>query len=886
MTANEIRDSYKKFFESKGHVIVPSAPMVIKDDPTLMFTNAGMNQWKDIILGTKDPEPRRRTDSQKCLRVSGKHNDLEEVGHDTYHHTMFEMLGNWSFGDYFKEKAIDYAWEYLVDVLKLNPADLYVTVFEGSPEDGIPRDEEAAKYWAKHLPTDHIIDGNKHDNFWEMGETGPCGPCSEIHVDSRSNEEKAQIPGRELVNKDNPQVIEIWNIVFMQFQRKSDGSLSPLSMHVIDTGMGFERLVRMLQGKNSNYDTDIFQPTIKEIERLSGKKYGFTTPSGENGEATTEQEKIDIAMRVIADHMRAVAFSIADSQLPGNAKAGYVIRRILRRAVRYAYTFLDQKEAFIYKLLNTFIHEMGGAYPELTAQRELIARVMKEEEDSFLRTLEKGINLLTTEMDELKAQGKTELSGKEAFRLFDTYGFPLDLTELICREHGFGVDEKQFEEEMAQQKARARNAAAVENSDWVVLREGEQEFVGYDYTEYECHILRYRKVTQKKNTFFELVLDHTPFYGEMGGQVGDQGVLVTEDETIDIVDTKRENNQSIHIVKQLPKNVEADFMACVDTDKRDASAANHTATHLLDYALKQVLGEHCEQKGSYVSPDTLRFDFSHFQKVTDDELRQVERLVNDMIRQDFSCGEYRDTPLEEAKEMGAVALFGEKYGDKVRVIKFGPSCEFCGGIHATSTGRIGFFKIISESSVAAGVRRIEALTGKRCEETIYLLEDTVRDLKAMFNNAKDLRGVVEKYIQEHDVMKKQMENFRQQTVARLANSLIEGAQTVNGVKVVKAVLPVEPASAKDIVFKVRAAIPEKLLCVLGSTYENKPLLSIMLSDDMVKDYELNAGKIIREAAKLIKGGGGGQPHYAQAGGKDVEGVTAAVDKAIELANLH
>lgn len=886
MTANEIRDSYKKFFESKGHVIVPSAPMVIKDDPTLMFTNAGMNQWKDIILGTKDPEPRRRTDSQKCLRVSGKHNDLEEVGHDTYHHTMFEMLGNWSFGDYFKEKAIDYAWEYLVDVLKLNPADLYVTVFEGSPEDGIPRDDEAAKYWAKHLPTDHIIDGNKHDNFWEMGETGPCGPCSEIHVDSRSNEEKAQIPGRELVNKDNPQVIEIWNIVFMQFQRKSDGSLSPLSMHVIDTGMGFERLVRMLQGKNSNYDTDIFQPTIKEIERLSGKKYGFTTPSGENGEATTEQEKIDIAMRVIADHMRAVAFSIADSQLPGNAKAGYVIRRILRRAVRYAYTFLDQKEAFIYKLLNTFIHEMGGAYPELTAQRELIARVMKEEEDSFLRTLEKGINLLTTEMDELKAQGKTELSGKEAFRLFDTYGFPLDLTELICREHGFSVDEKQFEEEMAQQKARARNAAAVENSDWVVLREGEQEFVGYDYTEYECHILRYRKVTQKKNTFFELVLDHTPFYGEMGGQVGDQGVLVTEDETIDVVDTKRENNQSIHIVKQLPKNVEADFMACVDTDKRDASAANHTATHLLDYALKQVLGEHCEQKGSYVSPDTLRFDFSHFQKVTDDELRQVERLVNDMIRQDFPCGEYRDTPLEEAKEMGAVALFGEKYGDKVRVIKFGPSCEFCGGIHATSTGRIGFFKIISESSVAAGVRRIGALTGKRCEETIYLLEDTVRDLKAMFNNAKDLRGVVEKYIQEHDVMKKQMENFRQQTVARLANSLIEGAQTVNGVKVVKAVLPVEPASAKDIVFKVRAAIPEKLLCVLGSTYENKPLLSIMLSDDMVKDYELNAGKIIREAAKLIKGGGGGQPHYAQAGGKDVEGVTAAVDKAIELANLH
>ena len=885
MTANEIRDSFKKFFESKGHVIVPSAPMVIKDDPTLMFTNAGMNQWKDIILGTKEPEPRRRADSQKCLRVSGKHNDLEEVGHDTYHHTMFEMLGNWSFGDYFKENAIDYAWEYLVEVLKLDPKDLYVTVFEGSPEEGIARDDEAASYWAKHLPEDHIINGNKHDNFWEMGETGPCGPCSEIHVDSRSAEEKAKVPGRELVNKDDPQVIEIWNIVFMQFQRKSDGTLEPLAMNVIDTGMGFERLVRMLQGKNSNYDTDIFQPTIKEIERLSGKKYGFTTPSGKEGEGKTEQEKIDIAMRVVADHMRAVAFSIADSQLPGNAKAGYVIRRILRRAVRYAYTFLEQKEAFIYKLLNTFIHEMGNAYPELPAQRELIARVIKEEEDSFLRTLEKGINLLTNAMDEMKAQGKTELDGKEAFRLFDTYGFPLDLTELICRENGFTVDEKQFEAEMAQQKARARNAAVVENGDWVVLKEGEQEFVGYDYTEYECHILRYRKVTQKKNTFFEIVLDHTPFYGEMGGQVGDQGVLVSEDETIDIIDTKRENNQSIHIVKQMPKNVEADFMACVDTDKRDASAANHTATHLLDYALKQVLGDHCEQKGSYVSADTLRFDFSHFQKVTDEELRQVERMVNDMIRQDLQCDEHRNTPLEEAKKMGAVALFGEKYGDKVRVISFGPSCEFCGGIHATSTGRIGFFKIVNESSVAAGIRRIEALTGEQCEEAVYELEDTMRDLKAMFNNAKDLKSVVAKYIQEHDAMKKEMESFRQQAVSRMANGLVESAETVNGVKVVKAVLPVEPASAKDIVFKVREAIPEKLVCILGSKHENKPLLSIMLSEDMVKDHEINAGKIIREAAKLIKGGGGGQPHYAQAGGKDVEGLTAAVEKVIELANL-
>ena len=873
MTANEIRDSFKKFFESKGHVIVPSAPMVIKD------------QWKDIILGTKDPEPRRRADSQKCLRVSGKHNDLEEVGHDTYHHTMFEMLGNWSFGDYFKEKAIDHAWEFLVDVLHLNPADLYVTVFEGSPEENIPRDDEAAKYWAKHLPEDHIINGNKHDNFWEMGETGPCGPCSEIHVDSRTAEAKAKMAGRELVNKDDPQVIEIWNIVFMQFNRKSDNSLEPLAMNVIDTGMGFERLVRMLQGKSSNYDTDIFQPVIKQIEQLSGKKYGFTTPSGENGEAKDEQEKIDIAMRVVADHMRAVAFSIADGQLPGNAKAGYVIRRILRRAVRYAYTFLGQKEAFIFKLLNIFIQEMGEAYPELPAQRELIARVIKEEEDSFLRTLEKGINLLNTAMEEMKSQGKTELSGKEAFRLFDTYGFPLDLTELICRENGFTVDEKQFDDEMAQQKARARNAAVVENGDWVQLKEGEQEFVGYDYTEYECHILRYRKVTQKKSSFYEVVLNHTPFYGEMGGQVGDQGVLVSENETINIIDTKRENNQSIHIIKELPKDVEADFMACVDTDKREASAANHSATHLLDYALKQVLGEHAEQKGSYVSPDTLRFDFSHFQKVTDEELRQVERLVNDMIRQDLPLDEHRDTPIEEAKKMGAVALFGEKYGDKVRVVRFGPSCEFCGGIHAASTGRIGFFKIVSESSVAAGVRRIEAMTGKNCEEAIYALEDTLRDLKAMFNNAKDLKNVVAKYIEEHDTMKKDMESFRQQAADRAAKSLVEKVRNMNGINVVKAVLPVEPSSAKDIVFKVREAIPEKLVCVLGSVYDNRPLLSVMLSDDMVKDHAMNAGKIIREAAKLIKGGGGGQPHYAQAGGKDAANINAAVEKVIELAEL-
>ena len=882
MTANEIRDSFKKYFESKGHTIVPSAPMVIKDDPTLMFTNAGMNQWKDIILGTKDPEPRRRADSQKCLRVSGKHNDLEVVGHDTYHHTMFEMLGNWSFGDYFKEGAIDLAWDYLVNVLNLNPEDLYVTVFEGDAKEGISRDEEAAKFWLKHTSEDHIINGNKHDNFWEMGDTGPCGPCSEIHIDNRSDEEKALIPGRELVNKDNPQVIEIWNLVFMQYNRRSDGSLEKLGMNVIDTGLGFERLVRILQEKHSNYDTDIFQPIIKEIERLSGYTYGFTTPSGEEGECTNKQEKIDVAMRVVADHLRAVAFSIADGQLPSNAKAGYVIRRILRRAVRYSYTFLGQKEAFLYRLVNILVQEMGVAYPELTVQRELITRVIKEEEDSFLRTLDKGINLLNGEMDELKAHGEKELSGTQAFRLFDTYGFPFDLTELICRENGYTVNEKEFDEEMAKQKARARNAAQVENGDWVILHNGEQEFVGYDHTEYPCHILRYREVKQKKGTFFEVVLDYTPFYGEMGGQVGDQGTLVSGEETVDVIDTKRENNQSIHILKRMPKNPTEEFTACVDIKFREASARNHTATHLLDYALKQVLGDHVEQKGSYVSPDTLRFDFSHYQKVTDEELRRVERIVNSLIRQDIPLDEHRNMPMAEAKELGAIALFGEKYGDHVRVVRFGPSCELCGGIHVASTGHIGFFKIASESSVAAGVRRIEAMTGETCENAIYLLEDTLRDVRTLFNNAKDLKTVVGKYINEHDHMKKEIDRLRAQAVERMTQELVKRAEEVDGVNVVKAVMPLEPAAAKDLVFKVRQAIPENLVCVVGSVHEDKPMLSLMFSDDLVASHNLNAGKIIREAAKLIKGGGGGQPHYAQAGGKDRDGLTAAVEKVLEI----
>ena len=925
MTANEIRESFKKFFEQKQHAIVPSAPMVIKDDPTLMFTNAGMNQWKDIILGTRDPEPRRRADTQKCLRVSGKHNDLEEVGHDTYHHTMFEMLGNWSFGDYFKEGAIDMAWEYLVDVLKLNPEDLYVTVFEGDASEGLERDDEAAGYWLKHVPADHIINGNKHDNFWEMGDTGPCGPCSEIHVDSRTEEEKKNGPtGRELVNKDHPQVIEIWNLVFMQYNRKADGSLEKLLMNVIDTGMGFERLVRMMQGKHSNYDTDVFQPIIKAEEQITGLKYytfeeenrghegtevrGYENSSSAEGnlapssprtpEPPIDQEAINVAMRVCADHLRAVAFSIADGQLPSNAKAGYVIRRILRRAVRYAYTFLGQKDGFLYKLVPTLVHEMGDAFPELKAQQTLITKVIKEEEDSFLRTLDKGISLLDKAMADIRAttpEGSASgyvLDGVQAFRLFDTYGFPLDLTELICRENGFTVDEEQFNVEMQKQKERARNAAAVENSDWVTVAttpegspSGEQQFVGYDYTEYNCHILRYRKVTQKKNEFYELVLDATPFYGEMGGQVGDAGVLVNENETIEIIDAKRENNQTVHIVKQLPKDPAAEFMACVDTDKRNASAANHTATHLLDYALKQVLGDHVEQKGSFVSPDTLRFDFSHFEKVTDEQLREVERMVNDMIRQDIHIDEHRDVPFDEAKKLGAIALFGEKYGDKVRVVRFGPSCEFCGGIHASSTGRIGFFKILSESSVAAGIRRIEAKTGKECEELLYQLEDTLKIIKSFFNNAKDLQGVIQKYIEEHDHMKKEIEGFQAQAVERAAKKLVESACIVNGVTVITNVMPMNPAAAKDLAFKIRAAVEGSLLCVLGTHDNNKPQLSIMMSDDMVSDHGLNAGQMVREAAKLIQGGGGGQPHFAQAGGKNVDGLSAAVDKVIELAQL-
>ena len=871
MTAKEIRESFKKFFESKGHAIVPSAPMVIKDDPTLMFTNAGMNQWKDIILGTTDPEPRRRADSQKCLRVSGKHNDLEEVGHDTYHHTMFEMLGNWSFGDYFKEGAIDMAWEYLVDVLKLDPNDLYVTVFEGSPEENIERDNEAAQFWLKHVPADHIINGNKHDNFWEMGDTGPCGPCSEIHLDSRTPEEKAKVPGRELVNKDDPQVIEIWNLVFMQFNRKADGTLEKLSMNVIDTGMGFERLVRALQGKHSNYDTDVFQPIIKVLSDMCGIKYGA-------------EEKTDVAMRVVADHLRAIAFSIADGQLPSNAKAGYVIRRILRRAVRYGYTFLGQKQAFIYKLVPTLINEMGDAFPELPAQKDLIMKVMKEEEDSFLRTLENGIKLLSGVMEETQAAGKTEIAGDKAFTLFDTFGFPLDLTELICREKGMTVDEAGFNAEMKKQKDRARNAAQVETGDWVVLAEGESQFVGYDYTEYTCHILKYREVKAKKSTAYEVVLDTTPFYAEMGGEVGDQGVLVNENETINVLDVKKENNLSIHIVDKLPQQPEAEFMACVDIDKRRATEANHSCTHLLDEALRQVLGTHVEQKGSLVTPDYLRFDFSHFEKVTPEQIREVEHLVNEKIRQNIPLTEYRDYPIEEAKKLGAIALFGEKYGDRVRVVQFGTSVEFCGGCHVKSTGQIGMVRITSESSIAAGVRRIEAITGKAVEDMLDKFQDTLFQVRAFFNNAPDLVGAIQKSIEENAELKKSVDEFKAKAAQEVKKELINKAEEVNGVKVISDVIPADAQAAKDIAFQLRAQFPERLLVVLGSAGGAKPNLTVAFTDDLVKEGK-HAGKIIREAAKLIQGGGGGQPHFATAGGKNLDGLKDAVNKVIELAEL-
>lgn len=877
MTANQIREAYKQFFAEQGHLVVPSAPMVVKDDPTLMFTNAGMNQFKDIILGNAEPKCRRQTDSQKCLRVSGKHNDLEEVGHDTYHHTMFEMLGNWSFGDYFKEEAITWAYQFLVERLGIDPKNLYVTVFEGSADDRLGRDDEAAEIWGKYFPADHIINGNKHDNFWEMGDTGPCGPCSEIHIDIRPDEEKAVTPGAALVNKDNPQVIEIWNLVFMQYNRKADGSLEELPAKVIDTGMGFERLCAVMQGKRSNYDTDVFQPIIKKIGELSGFVYG-------------ESEERDVAMRVIADHLRAIAFSIADGQLPSNAKAGYVIRRILRRAVRYAYTFLNRREAFIYSLLPTLVEEMGAAYPELPAQQQLIGKVIKEEEESFLRTLATGISMLETVIEETKAQGQTTVDGAKAFTLFDTFGFPLDLTQLICAEQGIGVDEAAFNAEMHKQKERARGAAQVETGDWVTLAQGETTFVGYDRTECETRILRYRRVEQKKKTYYELVLDCTPFYAEMGGQTGDKGTLKSATETVQIFDTKRENNLPVHLTAELPANPEATFTAQIDIEARRASEANHTATHLLDQALREVLGTHVEQKGSLVTPEYLRFDFSHFQKVTPDELRQVARLVNRRIREDILLQDHRDVPVDEAKKLGAIALFGEKYGDRVRVVQFGESVEFCGGCHVQSTGHIGMIRILSESSVAAGIRRIEAITGKAAEESIYAQDDLISGIHDLFNNTKDLRSAIRKAIEENSELHKQVESFVKERIAQIRARLVKEAETLpSGVRLVKAVYPasmnISPDAVKDLAFQVAGSLAENTFTVIGSCHDGKPLLTVMISKDLLAARGLNAGTLVREAAKAIQGGGGGAPHFATAGGKNADGLQEAVERIIELAGI-
>lgn len=870
MTSKEIRQSFLDFFKSKGHQIVPSAPMVIKDDPTLMFTNAGMNQFKNIILGNDPIKYPRVADAQKCLRVSGKHNDLEEVGHDTYHHTMFEMLGNWSFGDYFKKEAIAWAWEYLTEVLKLDKNRLYVTVFEGAPAEGLERDNEAADIWEQYIDKDRIINGNKHDNFWEMGDTGPCGPCSEIHIDLRSDEERAKIDGKTLVNGDNPQVIEIWNNVFMQYNRKADGTLDPLPNKVIDTGMGFERLCMAVQGKKSNYDTDVFTPLISEVGKICSCQYGVDS-------------KIDVAMRVIADHIRTIAFAITDGQLPSNAKAGYVIRRILRRAVRYGYTFLGQKEAFLYKLIPALIQNMGEAYPELGKQETLIIKVVKEEEDSFLRTLDTGIRLLDKVMADAKAINAKEISGVDAFVLYDTYGFPFDLTELILKENGLTVNADDFNTEMKKQKDRARNAASVETGDWVVLSEDDTQFVGYDELQIETHILRYRKLAQKGKVYYQIVLSKTPFYAEMGGQVGDKGWLISEvGDSIDIIDTKKENNLPVHIANELPKDLNATFLAKVNIEKRRATEANHTATHLLHMVLRNMLGTHVEQKGSYVSPETLRFDFSHYQKLTPEEIRQIEREVNKLIRENITLDESRNVPIAEAKNMGAMALFGEKYGDFVRVIRYGKSVELCGGTHAKATGSIGLFKIVSESSIAAGIRRIEAVTAFSAELFVENLQDMQASVKELFNNTPDVISAIKKSMDESASLRKRIEDFMQERALQLRNSMLERAEDINGVKVIRFTGNEDPDTYKNIIPFFRGKFADvKFLFVIGNVYEGKPSLTIFISQPMI-DAGFNAGNMVRKAAKFIQGGGGGQAFMATAGGKYPNGIDEALDCIIDM----
>ena len=870
MTSKEIRQKFLDYFASKGHTVVPSAPMVVKNDPTLMFTNAGMNQFKDIFLGNAKSAFNRAADSQKCLRVSGKHNDLEEVGHDTYHHTMFEMLGNWSFGDYFKVEAIDFAWELLTEVYGIDPKELYATVFEGSAEDGTAIDTEAREAWLKHLPEDHIILGNKHDNFWEMGDTGPCGPSSEIHIDIRSAEERASgVPGRDLVNMSDPHVIEIWNLVFMEFQRLSDGHLEPLPAKNIDTGMGFERLCAVLQGKNSNYDTDVFSGMLARIGELSGHKYG-------------ESHDTDVAMRVIADHIRAISFSIADGQLPSNVKAGYVIRRILRRAVRYGYTFLGLGEPFLCRLVQQLVDDMGEAYPEIKAQQKLIENVIREEELAFLRTLDRGIKLLA---DYMAADSGTKvLGGVNAFTLYDTYGFPIDLTQLIAAEKGFTVDMEGFQEELRKQKERARNATANTFGDWVEYHGGEEvEFVGFDTTEVEdARLLRQRTVVQKNKEMLQLVFDRTPFYGEMGGEIGDTGVIVAEDgETIRILNTVKENNLTVHIAEKLPQDCTGAFKLVVDGARRQRIANNHSCTHLMHRALREILGTHVEQKGSYVSDKGFRFDFSHFEKLSDEQVAQVEHRVNELIRSNFPLSENRSATMEEARSMGAMALFGEKYGDRVRVVKFGPSVELCGGCHTSATGNIGFFKIVSESAIAAGIRRIEAVTGEGAEALVGGMQETLRTARSFFNNDPDLAGAISKLIEDNAAYKKQAEEFARQKAAEFASRLSENAEEVNGIRLIVSRASVDPAMLRNAVLSLQKDMKNTAV-VAAYEYEGKPQLLLAYSDDLVAAGR-NAGKEIREAAKSIQGGGGGQPVLATAGGKDVAGLSDALDALKALA---
>ena len=870
LTSREIRKTFTDFFKSKDHRIVPSAPMVIKDDPTLMFTNAGMNQFKDIFLGNAEGSHNRIADTQKCLRVSGKHNDLEEVGHDTYHHTMFEMLGNWSFGDYFKKEAIEWGWEYLTKVLKIDEKNLYATVFEGAKEDGLEPDDEAKEFWKQFLPDERILYGSKKDNFWEMGATGPCGPCSEIHIDIRDENEKAKIPGRDLVNKDHPLVIEIWNLVFIQFNRKKSGELENLPSKHVDTGLGFERLCMVVQDVKSNYDTDVFQTIIKKISKITDKEYG-------------KDHETDIAMRVIADHLRAVSFSITDGQLPSNTGAGYVIRRILRRAVRYGYTFLDMKEPFINELIDSMIEIMGDAFSELVTQRDIIKKVIYEEEVSFLRTLEKGIRLLDKVIKTSKNSDQKIVEGAAVFLLYDTYGFPYDLTELILREQDLEIDKAGFDEAMELQKMKSKDAATEDKDDWVTLLEDDvEEFIGFDNTEANVKITRYRKVNVKGKDLYHLVFNFTPFYAESGGQVGDKGFIENKDEKIEIIDTQKEHNVIIHIAKKLPDDLNSEFKAVVDYKKRKLTMANHSATHLMHYALKDVLGSHVEQKGSLVDHKHLRFDFSHFQKMTDEDILKIEKIVNQKIRKNIALNEKRSVPMADAKAMGATALFGEKYGDLVRVIKFDDSIELCGGTHVNATGEIGFFKIISESAIAAGIRRIEAVTSEESEKYIYGKLQLLEDIHSLYKSSKNIKQTIESAIEENKDLKKAVENFEKEAIKIMKKHLKSSVKEINGINVLAEKVEVRNAGQlKDMAFQLKGEI-DNLFFIAGADIIGKANLTLIISDNLVKEKGLNAGQIIREISKEIKGGGGGQAHFASAGGTDPSGIEKAIKKALEF----